>query len=246
MFGMNLRGWTAWMPAVETPAAWLDWARSGAGAASGVAAASPPIREIPPLLRRRAERMGRALLHVLSRPELPYAGQPLILCSRWGELPRSLALQRELARDGRVSPQQFSMSVHNATGGLFMMAQKAHAPLTALAAAEETALAGLQEAAIQLADGAASVWLCFSEEPLPEEYRQLDATPQHADYFALLLELTAGEAFHLQPEACVPAEHAPTSPLRLLRFLLLPEEETLPLSPRGGWALCRQDASKAA
>jgi hypothetical protein len=241
---MNLQGWTAWMPAVETPAAWLDWARSGAGGTLDVAAEPPPIREIPPLLRRRAERMGRALLHVLSRPELPYAGQPLILCSRWGELPRSLALQRELARDGQVSPQQFSMSVHNATGGLFMMAQKAHAPLTALAAAEEMALAGLQEAAIQLADGAASVWLCFSEEPLPEEYRQLDATPQPADYFALLLELTAGEAFYLQPEARIPAAAAPApaSPLQLLRFLLLPEEKTLPLSPRGGWALRRQKA----
>jgi hypothetical protein len=247
MFAMNLQGWTAWTPAVETPAAWADWARSGAVAPSVAAeeVCPPPIKEIPPLLRRRAESMGRALLHVLSRSELPYAGQPLILCSRWGELPRSLALQRELARDGQVSPQQFSMSVHNAIGGLFMMAQKADAPLTALAAAEETALAGLQEAAIQLADGAASVWLCFSEEPLPEEYRHLDTSPQpqHTDYFALLLELTAGEAFCLQPETGVTAEHAPASPLRLLRFLLLPEVETLCLSPRGGWILRRQNAA---
>ncbi|MDR0736436.1 MAG: beta-ketoacyl synthase chain length factor [Zoogloeaceae bacterium] len=241
MFGMNLQGWTAWMPAVETPAAWLDWARSGAVAPPVVAEAPPPIREIPPLLRRRAERMGRALLHVLSRPELPYAGQPLILCSRLGEFPRSLALLRELARDGQVSPQQFSMSVHNAAGGLFMMAQKANAPLTALAAAEETALAGLQEAAAQLADGAASVWLCFSEEPLPEAYRLLDTTPQHTDYFALLLEFTTGEAFCLQSEIRVTA--APASPLQLLRFLLLPEEETLCLSPRGGWTLRRQSVS---
>jgi hypothetical protein len=255
MFGMNLQGWTAWMPGVETPAAWADWARSGAAIPSAETAAPPPLKEIPPLLRRRAERMGRALLHVLSRAELPYAGQPLILCSRFGELPRSLALQRELARDGQVSPQQFSMSVHNATGGLFMMAQKAQAPLTALAAAEEMALAGLQEAAIQLADGADSVWLCFSEEPLPEEYRQLDATPQHTGYFALLLALTAGETFYLQPEnkptankanAANAADAAPASPLQLLRFLLLPETETLCLSPRGGWVLRRQRSAEAA
>ncbi|MDR0674252.1 MAG: beta-ketoacyl synthase chain length factor [Zoogloeaceae bacterium] len=230
------------MPAVKTPAAWLDWARSGA---SPVAAEAlpPPVREIPPLLRRRADPMGRALLHALSRPERPYAGQPLVLCSRLGEFPRSLALLSELAREGLVSPQQFSMSVHNATGGLFMMAQKANAPLTALAAAEETALAGLQEAAAQLADGAESVWLCFSEEPLPTAYRSLDATPRHTDYFVLRLELTAGESFRLQadfsPDARITKDDAPASPLDLLRFLLLPEMEALCLSPRGGWVLRR-------
>jgi hypothetical protein len=242
---MNLQGWAAWMPAVTTPAAWMAWARADAPSAPFLAteaAAPPPIREIPPLLRRRADRMGRALLHVLSRPELPYAGQPLVLCSRLGEFSRALALQRELAREGQVSPQQFSMAVHNAIGGLFMMAQKSNAPLTALAAAEETALAGLQEAVIQLADGAASVWLCFSEEPLPDEYRDQDTPPRTADYFAMLLQLTAGEMFGLQTDPRASADHAPASPLELLRFLLSPTTETLCLSVRGGWVLRRNPA----
>ncbi|MDR2365191.1 MAG: beta-ketoacyl synthase chain length factor [Zoogloeaceae bacterium] len=234
---------------METTAAWTAWARSGGGAAppgAADAAEPPPIKEIPPLLRRRADKMGRALLHTLSRPELPYAGQPLILCSRLGEFSRALALQRELARAGQVSPQQFSMAVHNAIGGLFMMAQKTNAPLTALAAAEDMALAGLLEAAIQLADGAASVWLCFSEEPLPDVYRNQDTPPRSVNYFSLLLELAAGDTFRLQPETCAHTDSARASPLDLLCFLLSPTAAALPLSARGGWTLRRRNGADAA
>jgi hypothetical protein len=150
---MNLQRWAAWTPGHETPAQWRAWAAQASAARearddfpANAEFAPPPAREIPPLLRRRARLMGRALLQVFSRPECPYEGQSIVICSRFGEFPRSLAMLRELACEGQVSPQQFSMAVHNANGGLFMMAQKARAPLTALSAGEETALAGLQEA----------------------------------------------------------------------------------------------------
>ncbi|MDR0700909.1 MAG: beta-ketoacyl synthase chain length factor [Azoarcus sp.] len=242
MSGMKLRNWVAWMPGCETVGAWRQWAHTGAPivAGAGLLAAPPPIKEIPPLLRRRAAAMGRAALHVLSRPELPYAGQPIVLCSRHGEFQRSFDLQAELAREGRVSPQQFGMSVHNATGGLFMMAQKARAPLTALAAGEEGALAGLQEACAELADGADAVWLLYCEEPLPGEYRQLlgDAAVRGDCHFAFLLELVSGSEFRLAPEAGG-GEGRPALPLDLLRFLLRVEDARLCLSPRGNWTLRR-------
>jgi hypothetical protein len=243
MSGMNLRNWMAWAPGRETPEAWRQWALSGDTAPlSASEAVAPPLKEIPPLLRRRAHAMGRAALHVLSRPELPYRGQPIVLCSRFGEIRRSFDLQCELVREGRVSPQQFSMAVHNATGGLFMMAQKACAPLTALAAGEEGALAGLQEAFAGLADGASSLWLLYCEEPLPVEYRPFldDAGGERNAHFALLLELVPGSEFRLAPEAdgsC--AAHRVASPLELFAFLLRPEDERICLSPRGNWTLRR-------
>jgi hypothetical protein len=242
---MNLRRWTAWAPGREEVCAWLAWASGADGAASGAevgaeAFAPPPVKEIPPLLRRRADTMGRAVLHVLSRPELPYAGEPIVFCSRFGELPRSLLLQRELAVTGQVSPQHFSMSVHNATGGLFMMAAGAQAPLTALAAATETALAGLQEAQAQLADGAPAVWLVYGEEPLPSDYRPLSRNPNdHTDYFAILIELTPGADFTLvaqAPDNVNGAEQHDATPLDVLRFFLNPKTRPLRLSARGALA----------
>ncbi|MDR0634617.1 MAG: beta-ketoacyl synthase chain length factor [Azoarcus sp.] len=232
------------MPGCETLSAWREWACSDAATPAEMAGAPPPVKEIPPLLRRRAGTMGRAALHALSRPGMPYEGQAIVLCSRFGELQRSFALQRELAGEGRVSPQQFSMSVHNATGGLFMMAQKARAPLTALAAGEEGALAGLQEVVALLADGGKAVWLLYCEEPLPVDYNVFLGDSPRADvgYFAFLLELVSGDEFRLAPEAAEggarAASHA-ASPLDLLAFFLRPGEERICLSPRGNWTLRR-------
>ncbi|GHT92044.1 3-oxoacyl-ACP synthase [Betaproteobacteria bacterium] len=241
---MNLSRWTAWTPNRETPEAWREWARGAVvnADAGGKAELAPSLKEIPPLLRRRAGLLGRAMLHVLSRPEMVYAGEALIFCSRLGEFSRALTLQQELAREESLSPQLFSMSVHNATGGLFMMAEKANAPLTALSAGAETAAAGLYEAAIQLADGREKIWLVYGEEPLPEAWRALSALPDdHTDYFALLLELTPGEAFVLTTEASGHT-NAPASPLDLLRFFLSPEAACLSLSSRGNLSLRRNTA----
>jgi hypothetical protein len=246
MFGLSLRNWNAWMPGRETAEAWRQWASNGEPAAdallsAGEALVPPPLKEIPPLLRRRADLMGRAALHVLSRPEMPYKGQSIVLCSRLGEFSRSYVLQEELAREGMVSPQQFSMSVHNATGGLFMMAQKAHAPLTALSAGEGGALAGLQEAAAQLAEGCPAVWLVYCEEPLIPEYRSLAAKPdEQADYFAFLLELVPGDEYRLVSGEGAGTQGRTASALELLAFFLRPAEAGISLSSCGGWMLRRQ------
>ncbi|MDR0440927.1 MAG: beta-ketoacyl synthase chain length factor [Candidatus Accumulibacter sp.] len=237
--GIKLRGWSAWAPGLAAPADWLTWARDGVDARRE--AAPLALREIPPLLRRRADRMGRAALHALTRPELPYAGQTVVMCSRLGEIGRSFCLQKELASEGAVSPQQFSMSVHNAIGGLFMMAKKARAPLTTLAAGDEGALAGLQEAAIQLADGAKAVWLLFCEEPLPEEYRPFVTSQKNAtDHYAFVLELATGDEFRLTTEErAAPNPDRAASPLDLLAFLLRPSDDAIQLTRRGGWTLRR-------
>ncbi|MDR1661387.1 MAG: beta-ketoacyl synthase chain length factor [Azoarcus sp.] len=245
MSEMNLCNWMAWAPGLETPEAWRQWALSGdAAPPSAAEIVLPPLKEIPPLLRRRAHAMGRAALHVLSRPELPYRGQPIVLCSRFGEIQRSFELQHELARENQVSPQQFSMSVHNATGGLFMMAQKANAPLTALSAGEEGALAGLQEALAVLADGADSLWLLYCEEPLPGESRPFfdDIMRERDGHFAFLLELAPGGEFRLTADGDRAASRT-ASPLELLAFFLRPEEDNIFLSPRGNWIL-RRTASR--
>jgi hypothetical protein len=126
-----------------------------------------------------------------------------------------------------------------------MMAKKARAPLTALAAGEEGALAGLQETAAQLADGAEAVWLLFCEEPLPEEYRPFAVSPEDGmEHYAFVLELAAGDELRLAEDAedmerAAPAARCAASPLGLLAFLLRPADDAIRLSPRGGWTLRR-------
>jgi hypothetical protein len=207
------------------------------------------------MLRRRASMMGRAALEVLTDPKLPYTGQALIFCSRLGELARTLGLQEELARTGQVSPQQFSMAVHNAIGGLFLMDRKQQAPLTALAGGEATVLAGWWEAEAQLDEpGVERVWLLYAEEPLPAPYCHFLPPQAPADrYCAILLELAASnadgmpstETFALQFDAAA-TETATASPLDLLCFLLSPSKDTLALGNHdpasgatGRWLLTR-------
>ncbi|MDR0528765.1 MAG: beta-ketoacyl synthase chain length factor [Zoogloeaceae bacterium] len=245
--GFRLLGWSAWTPGAETREAWLAWAKNPAGEIGGDLAepAAAPARSIPAMLRRRADLSGRAALHVMTDENLRYTGQSVILASRIGEFSRAFALLRELARVGQVSPQQFSMAVHHASGGLFMMCQKARAPLTAVSAQEETALSGLLEAQIQIAEGESSVWLVCCDEPLPAEYRVLSARPDaNTAYFACVLELAEGKDFSLVSEDIPARCSGRATALDVLSFFLAPRADPLYLSRRGGWALCRTSSGE--
>ncbi|MBM3117139.1 beta-ketoacyl synthase chain length factor [Jeongeupia naejangsanensis] len=223
-----LRQWSAWAPGLETREAWSGW-----DGTLPHGDASPKVDAMPAMLRRRADRLGKMTLETLYAPDIAYHGQPLIHASRHGEATRTVPLLQALARDGAVSPQAFSMAVHNATAGLFTIATRTHAPVTAIAAGPETALAGLLEACSQLADGAASVLLCFSDEPLPALYQPYADTAEAP--FALTLDLVAGDDFTLGTGAACTED---ATPLSLLHFLL-GGETALPLSIRGGWQIVR-------
>ncbi|WP_432722067.1 beta-ketoacyl synthase chain length factor [Jeongeupia wiesaeckerbachi] len=227
----SLRQWSAWAPGLETRADWANW-----DGTLPCGDAAPKVEAMPAMLRRRADRLGKMTLEALYAPEIAYHGQALIHASRHGEATRTVPLLQALAHEGAVSPQAFSMAVHNATAGLFTIATRTHAPVSAIAAGRETALAGLIEACSQLADGAASVLLCYSDEPLPSLYTRYADTAEAP--FALVLDLVAGDDFALSTGA---ANAQDTTPLALLHFLL-GSTATLPLSRRGGWQIVRSAA----
>lgn len=241
--------------------AWLSWAHGDAPLPGQEETAA--VKAMPPLLRRRARQAGRAALESLYAPSLGYDDQPIVFCSRNGELERSLSLLQSLAAEGRVSPQEFSMSVHNAIPGLFQIARKSRAPVLALASENRMALSGIVEALAQLADSASSVILMFCDAPLPPLFRPfLDGEPP---CFAYALEMTAGHDFRLARDDSRPLSEnlsapasgltassteistasAPTdsSPLALLRFVLDGTQTVLPLADQAaGWQLSRRTA----
>lgn len=181
----------AWAPGRETPAAWQAWASDKAGHADAIGkmtssaeaetAGDPPLKAMPAMLRRRASAPGKMALETAyavypaSSPDTASAPQqdiPVIFCSRHGECGRSADLLLDLARAIPLSPTAFSLSVHNATGGLFSIARRDHANSLALAAGHSTVEHAVIEACSLLADGAPAVLLAMADGPLPAMYRE--------------------------------------------------------------------------
>jgi hypothetical protein len=217
--------------------AWRAWAREEKPLADSEETA--PVKAMPPLLRRRAHPLGRAALEVLYAPTLAYADQPMVFCSRHGEVGRSLAIQKALAEEGQASPQEFSMSVHNAIPGLFLIARQSRAPVTAVASENRLALSGIIEALTQLADGAPSVILVFCDTPLPALFSAF--TDNEPACFAFALEMTAGKDYRLVHSDIPPCaqREKETTPLLLLRFVLDETRNALPLTAAEDWQLQR-------
>ncbi len=201
------------------------------------------VKAMPPLLRRRAQPLGRAALEVLYAPALAYTDQPIVYCSRHGEVGRSAALLQALAAEGQVSPQEFSMSVHNAIPGLFLIAKQCRAPVISMASENQLALSGMVEALTQLAEGASSVILLFCDAPLPMLFRSF--FPDEPPCFAFALEMTTGNDYRLVHDDTAPsmktatASMTPGSALPLLRFVLDETQSVLPLTGTADWQLLR-------
>jgi len=220
---------------------WRAWAREETSSLPDheeVAAVSA----MPPLLRRRAHPLGRAALEVLYAPTLAYTDQPIVFCSRHGEISRSTALLQALAAEGRVSPQEFSMSVHNAIPGLFLIAKQRQAPVVSLASKDQLTLSGMIEALTLLAEGASSVILLFCDAPLPMLFRSF--FPDEPPCFAFALEMTAGKDYRLAHDDTAPSMKTastltPGSALPLLRFVLDETQSALPLTEAADWQLLR-------
>jgi hypothetical protein len=196
----------AWAPGRETPAAWLAWAEGATDPAiNDSGAPEPGLPAMPAMLRRRASPAGKMALQAAyatypassasgsagqSEGETTPALQdiPAIFCSRHGECGRSADLLIDLARQVPLSPTAFSLSVHNATGGLFSIARHDHANSLALAAGHSTVEHAVIEACSLLADGAPAVLLVAADGPLPEMYREFADCDEQSFGWAWLLQ----------------------------------------------------------
>jgi hypothetical protein len=203
----------AWAPGRDTPDAWLAWARGATDpAVNDSANPEPGLPAMPAMLRRRASPAGKMALQAAyaaypahgsdaktesegesegeSKAESESARQdiPAVFCSRHGECGRSADLLIDLARQVPLSPTAFSLSVHNATGGLFSIARHDHANSLALAAGHSTVEHAVIEACSLLADGAPAVLLVAADGPLPEMYREFADCDEQSFGWAWLLQ----------------------------------------------------------
>jgi hypothetical protein len=188
---------------------WATWPDDLAGlppAGNGVDTPLPTLAAMPPMMRRRVEPLGRMALHVAYACQGEDAALPVIFASRYGDVPRSIALLRQLVDGQTPSPTAFSLSVHNAIGALWSIAGGHTAPYTAIAAGDETVEAAFTEALGLLADGAAAVMVICYDEPLPAPYDVYAGHPDLPHAWACRLRLTDGPGISLASRQADPGE----------------------------------------
>lgn len=216
----------AWAPDVATADQWEEWIR---GERAIGETGEPALSQMPAMLRRHAGRLGRLSCDVAYRVLGDLTNVPMVFCSRYGEVHRSVDLLTLLANAQDLSPTSFGLSVHNAIVGLFSMARKDTANAIAIAAGDESAEFGIVEACTLLADGASAVLLVVADCPLPSIYDGFVDHDPVALAWACLMVPAAEDAVTLEWETRDDdghsAERLPSAQVGALRFLLGRERE---------------------
>lgn len=182
----SIEAHAAWAPGLETDADWRTWARSRFVIQGD---SEPRVLSMPAMLRRRAGAVGKMALEVAYRCLDGRIDVPTVFCSRHGECARSVELLQDLVKEVPLSPTSFSLSVHNATAGLFSIARHDHANHSALSAGNSGVEHALIEACGLLEDGAAEVLLVVYDGLLPDEFSEFSDCEDQPFAWAWLIKL---------------------------------------------------------
>jgi len=197
--------WSAYADGLTHRDDWLRWAKGFPQLPRSTVETVPALAEMPAMMRRRVDRLGRLACQVAYWCQSP-AAAPMVFASRYGDATRSLALLGDLVRNEPLSPAGFGLSVHNAVSALYSIAQGHTDNTVVVAGGRASAAAALTEAAALLADGAPEVLVVFYEAPLPGHYAEFEdeaaceyawawrvARPGQGGPTALALELSMDE-----------------------------------------------------
>lgn len=237
----NVARFEAWAPGMSTAGDWHAWA---CGERTIGSQGEPALQQMPPMLRRHAGRLGRLACEAGYRALGDATGVPVVFCSRYGEVDRSVELLSALAAGASLSPTSFALSVHNAIPGLFAMARRDTGNCVSIAAGDESAAFGVVEACGLLADGADQVLLVFADCPLPSVYEEFADVDPVAFAWAGLLAPAGHAAARLEWRAAdspPAAGRRPPAALTALRFLLGHERELIQISNGREWRWHRDD-----
>ncbi|OZI23801.1 3-oxoacyl-ACP synthase [Bordetella genomosp. 9] len=223
MFNFAISAWQAWAPGIEDFPAWETWARTPYR--PDISAAPPNLGFLPPLQRRRLSPLARMAVACAWPLADGRPAMPVVYASHHGETTRSFELLQSLARDEALSPTSFSLSVHNATAGMWSILRKETVESVALSASGDGLESAMAEACLLLDAGHRDALVILAEEAPPAAYRPwIDDVPFS---YALALRVSLGDEFQLDlgpPRDSATAAPATTEwphPLNLLRHLLL-------------------------
>jgi hypothetical protein len=174
----TIKDWSAFAPGLMHRADWIAWA---AHPFLPHGEATPALEEMPPLLRRRVDKLGRMALQVAWWCQ---QGQddnvPLVFASRHGDLGRTYEMLRSLAQDQTLSPTQFGLSTHNAIAAQYSIARHLTGNCICVSAGAASAEAAVFEALGLLVDGVEEVLVVVYDCPLPDGYSMYGDEPEAA------------------------------------------------------------------
>jgi hypothetical protein len=169
-FEFSIVAWAAYAAGLTDQQKWMDWAGQPPQLPRIDAQASPALTEMPAMMRRRLNHLGRFACQVAWWCQKQPDSAPMVFASRYGDSERSLGLLGDLVQGQPLSPTAFSLSVHNAYSALYGISRGHTGNTVAVCAGRATVGAALTEAVALLADGAPEVLVVFYEAPLPEHY----------------------------------------------------------------------------
>jgi hypothetical protein len=163
-------------------ASWAAWSEEGEDGPREL----PKLDFVEPMLRRRLSALSKISLWVAHQCAQEVADARMIYASQHGEIVRTTDMLRSLAEHEPLSPTAFSLSVLNASIGLYSILRGNCAPATAIAAGAETLGYALLEAHGQLSrDPDNAVLVIYADESVPDLWQAANKSRPQA--LALLL-----------------------------------------------------------
>jgi hypothetical protein len=152
----------------------------------------PKPQYYPKAQLRRLSPFSKVALHTLDMPSALSDNLPLIFSSQHGDLAKTVQLIKDAALGDELSPTQFTLSVHNATTGLFGIATHNSAPTTTISAGHNTFVEGLIEASMQCTQEKTAVIYSYCDFDVPEEYSEFEQ-PKPARSISMVLNYQPSE-----------------------------------------------------
>lgn len=200
ILNFNLSALKAYSAAFVSKTDWLNWAMQSD-------LSLPQINtfkatKIPMLQARRmtlADKMAIQLAMELIESHTDV--DAIVFASRHGQLERTYKLLRHFFDTGSMSPTDFATAVHNATAGQFSILSKNTAPISSIAAEEQTFCAGLLEALITLQTDKNKVLFVMFDGTIPDYYRPYLNHCELTEPYALGMVLEKGHEWQLSWES---------------------------------------------
>jgi hypothetical protein len=230
----GVKAWSAWSPSLRSQEDWLAWAKNPF-VPNGED--KPRVEGMQPINRRRLKRLGSMALETAYG--LTETNAPIIFCSKIGESERCYELLKELTETGAISPQSFSLAVHNAIPSLYTIDKKMNSNVLAISS-EAGVFSAIIEALGLFACGEQVVRIIVAEEAVPSEYKQYcDFT---GETYAYTLDLIPDGDLSLSfsSSEVLGKESSDLSfSLEAFRFLLSDDDECQRIVGKTSWNLKR-------
>lgn len=220
MTRIYIKHWSAWTPNIKLKENWQQWSE---GLSAESFSDELNISDVPAMLRRRLSHLGKMSIACANDTEQNSSHRPSVFCSRHGELARSVDLLSSLAQGEMLSPTHFSLSVHNAIGGMLSINKKDPSNISAIAAAENMVPTALLESSLIMQEQGCEEILCIIYDDLmPEPYSSHSNIPDQSYALALVLtnkpsDISLDLSINLSAEL---KEETEPQALTFLRFLL--------------------------